>query len=94
LLPVLSPHRGFSDRFAQSLGLARHVSKIDAGKRDAEFVLGAGHGREHDPVQKLGTGVRLTVLIDRSGCAQNIVGRYAPAIPGKLVTAARPANAL
>ena len=80
-------------RLAQRLRVARHVFEIDAGERDAEFVLGAGHGRKHDLVQKIGTGMRLVVVLDRSGGAQNIVGGDAPAVAGEFVAAARAANA-
>ena len=68
-------------------------SRLMRASATPNCVLGTGHGRQHDLVQEVGTGVRSIGFIDRSGGAQNIVGGHAPAVAREFVAAARAADA-
>ena len=73
--------------------VTRHIVDIDTGQRDAERCLGAGHGWQDDLEQKIGAGSGSLVIFDGPRGAQNVIGGNAFAVAGKLVTAARSANA-
>jgi hypothetical protein len=45
-------------------GIARQVFETDPRQGDAEFLLGAGHGRQHYLGQKIGSGMRYLGVLD------------------------------
>src|SRR5271154_4299203 len=55
--PKWSAARRTAGRFFQDGGIARHVFNADAGERYAKFLFGTRHRRQHDFIEKLGTGV-------------------------------------
>ncbi len=75
------------------MGITRHIVHIDTGQRDAERGFGIGHGWQDDLEQKIGAGIGQLIIFDGSGGAQNVIGGNAFTVAGKLVTAARSANA-
>ena len=64
-------------RPSQAFGMARHVVQIDAAERLSEFLLGSGQSRKHDFDDTTPSSAPRRLAVDRSGGAQNVVGRYA-----------------